>query len=1471
MILAAGFIASVTTLRAQTLLHYWNFNTSTNETTLLTPTSSLVAGASITHIPGGSSAIQTTSNTTGQGFENTNPNARNGDLAGAHLRFNNPIGGTLVFALPTTGYENAIVKYASRRSGSGAGEQYIEYTTDGISYNSLQTVLPVDGDPTMVTLDFSNIPATDDNPNFKIRITFGTGPGGNVGNNRFDNFTLDADAAGAIDITPPTANILPLNGAVDLAINTQPTITFNEPVRLIDNTPLNNSNVDNIIELRLNNASGTLVPFDASVSANTITIVPTSLLLHAQTYYVALLSNTIEDLSDNALVGSPTSSFTTIVEQTAFQPGDLLFVAYRTSAVSTEDEFAFLTFVDILPGTQINFTDAKYTDNVQAQCPGGIKWTSPLNECIGAGTVVSIQNDALTTSKGTVTGSSFGLSSGGDQVIAYTGTAAAPQYITAFSSNAWVANNTACGGSISKLPAPLSLLTDAISLATATGNVSGNSANAFYNGIQTGTSAAIKTALLDPTNWTTSPANSAPQTWPIWNFPGAPSITGVYVMNQTTVQVYFSNDLDITSANDITNYTGINNISTATVTNNGSAIDTVTLVYATPFAQGGNYTLTIENISNTLGLTMVCPYTYSFTYNTTFTLLDEFISVSEDTGIVNIRVQVSNPSDASVDLVLKAAPFSNTNASDITFTAYTINTDGTSIALIEIPVTILNDTDAEQDEYFVLELQNAQSAAIVGTSYITVYIRDNDRMAPTATQEIELSHVSSFDPSIGNSTCEIVAHDPTTQRLFMTSAIQGRLDIADFSNPAAITIIDTINMLPYGGITSVAVKNGIVAVASPNADEQQNGSVVFFDTDGNFISQVTVGALPDMITFTPDGQKVLTANEGQPNNAYTIDPEGSVSIIDISGGVAGLTQANVNTLLFTNFNAQETMLINSGVRKLKATSTLSQDLEPEFITVHPNSTKAWVTLQENNAIATIDLITDSIVEIKALGTKDMNVMGNGFDISDNSGVVHLSNWPVKSFYIPDAIANYTVNGITYIVTANEGDEKEYAGLNERTTVGAANLDPSAFPHASMLKKSHNMGRFRITNLHGDVDNDGDLDELYSVGTRSFSIRNANDMSLVYDSGDDFELITSTHPDFGVIFNSDHENNSFKGRSRAKGPEPEGVTIAQIGNSTFAFVALERVGGVMVYNITDPANVQFVDYKNNRSTSAYQGDLGPESVIYINPQNSPDNKHYVLVANEISGTISVFEILHAAPQFTLGNDTAFCIGNATTLTAPAGYNYAWSNGESNQSINVNTSGTYSVNVVAINGNTSSDTVNVVVNPLPTVNFNGLNMEYFIDDQPVVLTGFPAGGTFSGTGILQGNQFWPSNAGAGGPYTVTYSYTNPTTGCSNSYSNTVTVLIDYTGVEEMNNPNHVSIYPNPSTDVVNINIELVGEQSIQIELVDLQGRAISIAKQGKMAAGNYVYNIDKNALGLKAGTYFISIKTGNSETKARIIFL
>jgi hypothetical protein len=543
---------------------------------------------------------------------------------------------------------------------------------------------------------------------------------------------------------------------------------------------------------------------------------------------------------------------------------------------------------------------------------------------------------------------------------------------------------------------------------------------------------------------------------------------------------------------------------------------------------------------------------------------------------------------------------------------------------IQIPIAINNDAIVEDDEYLVFKVDSLEGLTLNGLNFFTYYINDDDRTAPAASGAVTMTPLASFDPTPGQAaTTEVVVYDPISKRAFLSSAIQRRFDIVSLNNPAAPVTLSSVSMQPYGGITGLAVKPGLLAVASPDSIEQNPGRVIFFDTLGNYKGQVTVGSLPDMITFTPDGKFLLTANEGQPNTNFSNDPEGSVSIINVQD--TNYVQSDVTTLTFTGYNAIATTLIASGVRKGSTIGTLSQNLEPEYITVSSDNTKAWVTLQENNAIAQIDLVNKIVTNLMPMGMKNHQTAQNGFDASDNNGVVLMTNWPVKSYYMPDGIAQFTVGTTTYLITANEGDEREYAALNERTTVGAVTLDATRFPNGAMLKETHALGRLRITNQSGDLDGDGDYDELHMVGPRSFSIWNAATGALVFDSKNLIENIVLADPVWGALFNADSENNTRKNRSRAKGPEPEGVAVGKIGSRTFAFIALERVGGVMAFEVTNPAAPVFSGYLNTRSATSLAGDRGAEVVQFLSHEQSPNGQPMLLVANEISGTLAIYQV------------------------------------------------------------------------------------------------------------------------------------------------------------------------------------------------------------------------------------------------------
>lgn len=474
---------------------------------------------------------------------------------------------------------------------------------------------------------------------------------------------------------------------------------------------------------------------------------------------------------------------------------------------------------------------------------------------------------------------------------------------------------------------------------------------------------------------------------------------------------------------------------------------------------------------------------------------------------------------------------------------------------------------------------------------------------------------------------EISAYEPGSQRLFTTNGATGQLDVLDLSDPTQPTLLFSIDLAPYGSnANSVAVFGGVVVAAVQANTKTDPGQAVFFDADGNFLNAVQVGALPDMVTFTAEGSYALVANEGEPNDDYSIDPEGSVSVIDLRGGVAGLDQGDVRTASFTRFNNAD---LDNSIRIFGPGSTVAQDLEPEYITSDPDERIAWVTLQENNAIGIIDIRRARVVGLRGLGFKNHNQNGKGIDASNRDGAINIQPWPVRGMYQPDAIASFQVLGIPFLIMSNEGDSRDYDGFSEEERIGDLTLDPTAFPNAATLQLDENLGRLKTTNTLGDTDGDGDYDRLYSYGARSFSIR-LPDGTLVYDSGDDLEQLTAAA--YPADFNSsDEENDSFDDRSDDKGPEPEGVVVARVGHRTYAFLGLERISGIMVFDISNPFNPSFQSYINTRDFGgdpvlSTAGDISPEGLAFIDACDSPTGEPLLVVSFEISGSTAVFRFV-----------------------------------------------------------------------------------------------------------------------------------------------------------------------------------------------------------------------------------------------------
>jgi DNA-binding beta-propeller fold protein YncE len=500
---------------------------------------------------------------------------------------------------------------------------------------------------------------------------------------------------------------------------------------------------------------------------------------------------------------------------------------------------------------------------------------------------------------------------------------------------------------------------------------------------------------------------------------------------------------------------------------------------------------------------------------------------------------------------------------------------------------------------------------------------------------IALQHLSSISTAAGGSTgAEIVAFDAVSKRAFAINSSDNELAVLDLSDPAAPILVDKLSFAAYGaGLNSVDAHRGLVAVAVEANPKTAPGKVVFIDARTLAIKgSVGVGALPDMLLFTEDGERVLVANEGEPNSYLqpdSVNPEGSVSIISLERGVV---RARVRTVGFTGFTKED--LLAKGVRVFGPGATAAQDLEPEYITARGRT--AWVTLQEANAVAVIDLPTATVREIVALGRKDHSVTGNGLDPSDRDGPadsasIKIGTWPVSGLYQPDAVATLHAGRDMFLVTANEGDSRssdDFPGFSEEIRVGSSSyvLDPTAFPNAATLKANAALGRLTVTNASGDSDNDGDFDRIEAFGARSFSIWSAAG-DLVWDSGDQFEqYLGDPAHGFAAIFNASNDTNSPDNRSDNKGPEPEGVAIGRIGGRSFAFVGLERIGGVMAYDVTNPYAPSFAAYANTRKLDVLQGDLGPEGIEFVDEEASPNGRPLVLVGNETSKTIAIYQVV-----------------------------------------------------------------------------------------------------------------------------------------------------------------------------------------------------------------------------------------------------
>ncbi|RDX38170.1 alkaline phosphatase [Kangiella sp. HD9-110m-PIT-SAG07] len=542
--------------------------------------------------------------------------------------------------------------------------------------------------------------------------------------------------------------------------------------------------------------------------------------------------------------------------------------------------------------------------------------------------------------------------------------------------------------------------------------------------------------------------------------------------------------------------------------------------------------------------------------------------------------------------------------------------------------------------------------------------------------ELVARHVSH---QYGEGAAEIVAYDQSYKKLYVVNGASKAIDIIDISQLPTVPLrlpysgnnlssqqlflpksVSTAGagMVKLGGPNSLAIHNDILAIAVATKNKQSSGAVLFYslsDQTPSLIQSVSVGALPDMVAFTKDGSKAIVANEGEPSKDYHVDPEGSISIISMTPSIAH----SAKHLRFTDFNSKRESLEKTGVKFASPEGTsVAQDLEPEYITVTDDGSRAYVSLQENNALAIVDLQNNTILGVKGLGFKDWGKYK--IDVSNKDGVNAAYYENIFGLYQPDSITSYQVNSKTYILSANEGDAREYIYQTTEAECKAAghkfddedgcisyteeyrakNLPIKSPSVIDSYYHKNGIGRLKVTNVLGDEDGDGLHEKLYSYGARSFSIWDqAGD--LVFDSGDDFEQRLIER--YGEQFNSNENENKGDSRSDDKGAEPEAITVGLVKGKVYAFIGLERHGGIMIYDVSNPLQPTFASYVNNRDFSkefeiddetdpvtlkgAYNqvGDLAPEGLVFIVAEESPTGKPLLAVANEVSGSVSIYQI------------------------------------------------------------------------------------------------------------------------------------------------------------------------------------------------------------------------------------------------------
>lgn len=522
----------------------------------------------------------------------------------------------------------------------------------------------------------------------------------------------------------------------------------------------------------------------------------------------------------------------------------------------------------------------------------------------------------------------------------------------------------------------------------------------------------------------------------------------------------------------------------------------------------------------------------------------------------------------------------------------------------------------------------------------------------------QIARYSAGQYNVDGGVMEIVAYNQATEWAYAINGQSGKLAAIPLAGLTAGAHVEELTgteidvkalveaedgTFQYGDMTSVAISPDSTTLAAALQAQGSNdaGRVALFtcEEDGSLTLEALVetGAQPDMVTFAGDGV-VLTADEGEPREGYgenIADPKGSVTVVDVESQESTVVD-------FTAFDSQRDQLAEAGI-VLKKGSTPSVDLEPEYIAV--SGGKAYVTLQENNAIAVLNIDSQTFDGVYSAGFEDHSTTAIDLDKKDDAYDPQTYE-SLLGIRMPDGIAAFTVEGATYLVTANEGDAREwgdedlgtfYLSEDERDFGEEGVTSPTGAITAENSGLEGKVVFFKTEDFDG-LDSEKD----YVFGGRSFTVFQVTQDGLeeVFTSGDDFEALTAQYvPEY---FNASNDNAVLDDRSGKKGPEAESVTVGTVDGKTYAFVALERTGGVMVYDVTDPEAITFVNYVNTRDfgtivegSEEYEdgeldkwvtgGDVAPEGLLFLDAASSPNGEPLLLAACEVSGTVAVYQL------------------------------------------------------------------------------------------------------------------------------------------------------------------------------------------------------------------------------------------------------